>query len=176
MSPAEAGRYLGGKKMTRQRDLAREAALEEKLTAAIREIFVEKIPFNHVLGLGVVSLHHAKPVIRFEMREQLVGNFLRGNLHGGVIASVLDVTGGLVAFLNLQQKLKDEPMEARIERFGRLGTIDMRVDFLRPGLGSWFEATGYPLRTGKKVAVTRMELHNDAGDMVAVGTGAYMVA
>lgn len=166
--------------MTRHRDtakeLAREAALEEKLTAAIREIFVDDIPFNRLLGLEVVSLHHAKPVIRFEMKEQLIGNFLRGMLHGGVISSVLDVTGGLVAFLNMQRRLMDETLEARIQRFGRLGTIDLRVDYLRPGLGRCFEATGMPLRTGNKVAVTRMELHNDAGELVAVGTGAYMIA
>jgi len=52
----------------------------------------------------------------------------------------------------------------------------MRVDYLRPGLGQWFEAKGYILRTGNKVAVTRMELHNDTGELIAIGTGAYTVA
>ena len=33
--------------------------------------------------------------IRFEMRPELIGNFTRGNLHGGVISSVMDVTGGM---------------------------------------------------------------------------------
>jgi acyl-coenzyme A thioesterase PaaI-like protein len=31
------------------------------------------------------------------------------------------------------------------------------------------------MRTGRKVAVTRMELHNDEGVLVAVGTGTYIV-
>lgn len=149
---------------------------EEKLLASIHEIFSRKIPFNRVLGLEVVSLEHVSPVLRFAMRPELVGNFLRGNLHGGVISSVIDVCGGLTAFLGLQRKLKDESVEERLQRFGRIGTIDMRVDYLRPGLGEWFEARGYLLRTGNKVAVTRMELHNDAGDLIAIGTGAYTVA
>ena len=149
---------------------------EAELLAAIHTIFAEKIPFNRVLGLDVTSLHHDNPTLRFDMRPELVGNFIRGNLHGGVISAVLDVTGGLTAFLGLQQKIKDEPLEARIERFARIGTIDMRVDYLRPGLGRWFESKGSILRTGNKVAVTRMEMFNDSGELIAVGTGAYTVA
>jgi uncharacterized protein (TIGR00369 family) len=149
---------------------------EAKLLASIHEVFAEKIPFNKVLGLDVVSLAGETPVLRFAMRPELVGNFMRGNLHGGVISSVIDVCGGLTAFLGLQKKLRDVSVEERLQRFARIGTIDMRVDYLRPGLGQWFEAKGYILRTGNKVAVTRMELHNDAGELIAIGTGAYTVA
>jgi uncharacterized protein (TIGR00369 family) len=149
---------------------------EDQLLASIHEVFSKKIPFNRVLGLEVMSLANETPILKFEMRPELVGNFMRGNLHGGVISSVIDVCGGLTAFLGLQRKLKDESVEERLQRFGRIGTIDMRVDYLRPGLGQWFEAKGFLLRTGNKVAVTRMELHNDAGDLIAIGTGAYTVA
>ncbi len=149
---------------------------EARLLASIHEVFAEKIPFNKVLGLDVVSLSGDSPVLRFTMRPELVGNFMRGNLHGGVISSAIDVCGGLTAFLGLQRKLRDETVEERLQRFARIGTIDMRVDYLRPGLGQWFEAKGTILRTGNKVAVTRMELHNDTGDLIAIGTGAYTVA
>ena len=149
---------------------------EAKLLASIHEVFAEKIPFNKVLGLDVVSLADESPLLRFAMRPELVGNYMRGNLHGGVISSVIDVCGGLTAFLGLQRKLRDEPIEERLQRFARIGTIDMRVDYLRPGHGEWFEAKGTILRTGNKVAVTRMELHNDGGDLIAIGTGAYTVA
>lgn len=149
---------------------------ETKLLASIHEIFAEKIPFNRVLGLDVVSLAGEHPVLRFDMRPELIGNYLRGNLHGGVVSSVIDVCGGLTAFLGLQRKVKDESLEDRLKRFARISTIDMRVDYLRPGLGKWFEARGSLLRTGNKVAVTRMELHNDEGELIAAGTGAYTVA
>ncbi len=149
---------------------------EERLLAAIHEIFSHKIPFNRVLGLEVVSLANEAPVLRFMMQPELVGNFLRGTLHGGVISSVIDVTGGLTAFLGLQRKLHDVSLEERLQRFERIGTIDMRVDYLRPGMGEWFEARGYLLRTGNKVAVTRMELNNNKGELIAIGTGAYTVA
>lgn len=68
------------------------------------------------------------------------------------------------------------PDEMRLERFGRVSTIDLRVDFLRPGVGNWFVTTAYTLRTGNRVAVTRIELHKDQGDLIVVGTSSYIVA
>lgn len=155
---------------------ATESDDEAKLLAIIRESFVERMPFNRILGIEVLSLHHDRPELRFDMRPDLVGNYVRNMLHGGVISSVLDVTGGLVAFLGVQQKLKGKPVDEVLERFARIGTIDLRIDYLRPGLGEWFLARGFPLRTGNRVAVTRMELFNDKNDLIAVGTAAYTVS
>lgn len=151
------------------------AAQDRELLDQIRDLFNLRIPFNSVLGLRIDSLDYDHPKVRFDMRPELVGNFLRGNLHGGVISSAIDVTGGLAAFLGVQKKLADEPLESKMQRFAQLGTIDLRIDYLRPGFGQWFEATGYVLRTGNKVAVTRIELHNDEDSLIAVGTGAYVV-
>ena len=140
---------------------------ESKLLASIHEIFAEKIPFNKVLGLDVVSLAGECPVLRFAMRPELVGNFVRGNLHGGVISSVIDVCGGLTAFLGLQRKLRDEPIEERLQRFARIGTIDMRVDYLRPTpLGVPLEIRGRVVEVkGRKVVVAATL---KAGDEVCV--------
>jgi uncharacterized protein (TIGR00369 family) len=142
----------------------------------IRDIFDNKIPFNKVLGLKVHSLDMERPKIRFAMHDALVGNYIRGSLHGGVISAVIDVTGGLSAFMGLQKKLAGEPLAIKLEKFRKLGTIDLRIDYLRPGVGKMFEATGYVLRTGHKVAVTRIELKNETEQLIAVGTGAYVIA
>ncbi len=144
--------------------------------SAINEMFSEKIPFNKVLGLKVESISYERVRVSFQMRNELMGHYKRGMLHGGVISSVIDVTGGLSAFMGVQQKMPGETPEARIERFGRVSTVDVRVDFLRPGIGKWFVAKAYTLRTGNKVAVTRIELNNDQNDLIAVGTGSYFVA
>ncbi|MDO8960201.1 MAG: thioesterase family protein [Rhodocyclaceae bacterium] len=149
---------------------------EAELLAIIRESFFERMPFNRILGIELLSLHHDQPELRFAMRPELVGNYIRNILHGGVISSVLDVTGGLVAFLGVQKKLQGKPVAEVVERFSRIGTIDLRIDYLRPGTGEWFLARGFPLRTGNKVAVTRMELFNDQEALIAVGTAAYTVS
>ena len=113
--------------------------------------------------------------IRFEMRPELIGNFNRGNLHGGVISTVLDAMGGMVVWAEIMKKMEDQSFEEISKQFSKIGTIDMRVDYLRPGLGKYFIATGTNLRIGNKVSVTRMELHDDKGILIAVGTGSYLV-
>ena len=149
---------------------------QKKLFATVRTIFEDKIPFNSVLGLQIESLDFDSASLKFKMKEHLVGNYHKGSLHGGVVSATLDVTGGLVAFLGVIKKMRGKPTKQTMERFSRLGTIDLRVDYLRPGLGEHFLATGYILRIGNRVAVTRMELHNDEKRLIAVGTGAYQVA
>jgi len=147
----------------------------EKLLQLLKEITEEKIPFNKLIGMKIETLDLDKIGIRFEMCPELVGNFTRGNLHGGVISSVLDVTGGMVAWTGIMKKMEGQSFDEISERFNKIGTIDIRVDYLRPGLGEYFIATGSTLRTGNKVSVTRMELHNDKEILIAVGTGTYVV-
>lgn len=144
--------------------------------ALIRELFQERIPFNKVLGLNITELSARRIALAFDMQPSFIGNSVRQVLHGGVISSALDVIGGLTAFTAVVQSQPQWTRAALLERFAAVGTIDLRVDYLRPGNGTRFEATGNTLRIGRKVAVTRMELYNQDQALLAVGTGAYVVA
>ena len=148
---------------------------KQKLLQLLQEITEDRIPFNKLIGMKIDNLDLENIRIRFEMRPELVGNFMRGNLHGGVISTVLDVTGGMLAWTGIMKKMEGSNFEEITERFAKIGTIDLRVDYLRPGLGKYFVATGSTLRTGNKLSVIRMELHNDEGILIAVGTGSYVV-
>jgi uncharacterized protein (TIGR00369 family) len=148
----------------------------DTILAAIRGIVTERIPFHKVLGLMVEALDSERVALRLPMRDELIGNFMRGVLHGGVISATLDVTGGLVALISVLKDMQEQSPQQIAARFARMGTIDLRIDYLRPGSGAYFIATGYVLRTGRRVAVTRMELHNDAHALIAVGTGAYSIS
>jgi len=132
-------------------------------------------PFNRHLGLTPDSMDIENGCVRFAMREELKGNTVYGTLHGGVISSILDIAGGFVVFLDLYRRMKDQPLEKLMERFARISTIDLRTDYLRPGIGKSFVASGFILRTGNKVAVVRTELRNDEGILIAVGTASYIV-
>lgn len=111
----------------------------------------------------------------FSMREDLVGNVYHQTLHGGVISAVLDAVGGLTASAGLVARAASLPEEEIITMLARVGTIDLRVDYLRPGRGQQFTAGGRIMRAGRKVAVVRMEMHNEEDLLVAVGTGTYMI-
>ena len=65
--------------------------------------------------------------------------------------------------------------EASESHFPSIGTIDLRVDYLRPGRGHYFIATGRVVRLGNRVAVAHMDLVNDTGELIAAGGAAYMV-
>ena len=132
-------------------------------------------PFNKVLGLSADSMDIENARVHFNMREELLGNSVYGTLHGGVISAILDITGGFVVFLDLFKTTKGASREKLMERLTKVATIDMRVDYLRPGIGEEFTASGYILRTGRKVAVVRMELHNEENALIAVGTASYIV-
>ncbi len=147
----------------------------DELIQQVETIFVDRIPFNKLLGMRVESLDFESAKVKIEMRDELIGNFIQKTLHGGVTSSVLDVIGGLTAFMTLLKKMEGASSEEKLERLAKFGTIDLRVDYLRPGRGKYFIAQGSVLRTGKKIAVTRMELHNDEKVLLAVGTGTYAV-
>ncbi len=147
----------------------------EDFFAAIREVVNEKIPFNKILGLKLESIEKNQLKIKFDMKEEFIGNYVRKTLHGGVISSVIDVTGGIAAFISIYNKFSESALEEKHKKFSKMGTIDLRVDYLRPGIGDWFISTGYVLRTGNKVVVTRIELHNNTDHLIAVGTGSYII-
>lgn len=141
----------------------------------LKKWYEEHIPFNRLIGLRVENLGVDFVSIRFAMREELIGNSVHGILHGGVISSVLDATGGLAAGASILEKLQGRSPEEIAARIARIGTIDLRVDYLRPGRGDTFRARGTIMRSGNKVAVTRMEFFNNKEILIAVGTGTYIV-
>lgn len=132
------------------------------------------VPFNQVIGLTIKEMSLTAIQAEFSMQPQLVGNMFKQILHGGVIATALDTVGGAMAMSAAYAALKGTPREERLARINRLATIDMRIDYLQAGKGQLFTATASLLRVGKKVCVTRMELHNDSGEIIAAGTATYM--
>ena len=70
------------------------------------------------------------------------------------------------------EPLIEEEIAAKLSR---MGTIDLRVDYLRPGRGEHFVASASVLRSGNKVAVARVELHNHDGLHIASATATYLV-
>jgi len=144
----------------------------EPMDAKLRRLFETAVPFNKVLGLKVESLDPQAPKLRFDMKPELIGNPRRQILHGGVISAVLDVAAGFAIHLAVA-KLKDEDPERG--NFPNIGTIDLRIDYLRPGRGKFFVATGRVVRLGNRVAVAHTEMANDDGELIATGGAAYMV-
>lgn len=153
--------------------------MSEPSPSEFRELvkgFFEQIPFNRQIGLEMHELDLEGLTIsaHFNLRPELIGNIWKKILHGGVIATALDTVGGLTAMVAAYQRLGDINWKEKVERLSKLGTVDMRVDYLKPGRGQRFICQGSILRTGNKLVVARMELHNDSGELIATGTATYL--
>jgi len=70
----------------------------------------------------------------------------------------------------------DEPVLGRMARFGKLGTIDLRIDYLRQAIGPHFTASAEVIRLGSRVASTRMEFFGSQGQLLSTGAAAYIVS
>ena len=149
---------------------------EDEFVTGLRAIFEEKIVFNSVLGLKIAELRPERVVGRIAMRPELVGHYSFNRLHGGVISAGLDAMGGLAVMAAIGARHMDEPPAQRLLRFGKLGTIDLRIDYLRPAIGESFELRAEVLRLGSRVASTRMEFLGEQGRLLSAGAGAYMIA
>lgn len=133
------------------------------------------VSFDGFLSYTVESPDFDHARLAFEGRDDLVGSVVYKTLHGGIIASFLEVAGGHATMLSVMKQLKGQPIEKQIERVSRIAAIDLRIDYLRPGKGNSFIVTGRILRTSNKVSVVHMELCNDEDTVIAVGTGTYTV-
>ncbi len=151
-------------------------AFEPDFVAGLKAIFEEKIVFNQVLGLKITELAPTYVTGRIVMRHELVGHYSYNRIHGGVISACLDALGGLASMAAIGARHMDEAPEQRLQRFSKLGTIDLRIDYLRPGIGEWFDMRAEVLRLGSRVSSTRMEFRGPDGKLMATGAGAYIVS
>ena len=147
----------------------------DELLDVLRKLHEQKIPFNRFIGLRLELADLETVRARFDARDEFIGNPVHGILHGGVISSVLDATGGITASLGILKRALRDPLSDIESRLTRVGTIDLRVDYLRPGRGKYFVSTGTIMRTGRKVTVVRMEMKDAKDKLIAVGTGTYIV-
>jgi uncharacterized protein (TIGR00369 family) len=147
---------------------------EPEFVIGLTKIFEETIVFNQILGLKITSIKPDRVAGRIAMRHELVGSPNR--LHGGVISASLDAMGGLAVMAALGARHMDEEPGQRLHRFGKLGTIDLRIDYLRSGIGDHFELRAEVLRLGSRVATTRMEFLGADGKLLSTGAGAYIVS
>ena len=131
----------------------------------LRQISEEFIPFNKLLGVKVVTVEPGRALFEVPYREELIGDPVKRVLHGGVISALADTTGGMAVWSTL----------ANLEQ--RVSTIDLRIDYLRPGQRELLIAEGTVLRVGRTVGVADIRLYQPSapGDTIATGRGVYAI-
>ena len=151
-------------------------AFEPDFVEGLKDIFENKIVFNRILGLKIISLDPERVTGSIAMKPELVGHYQYNRVHGGVVSACLDAMGGLAALAAVAARHMDDTPAQRLHRFAKLGTIDLRIDYLRPVVGETFQLRAEVLRAGSRVASTRMEWLAADGKLLCAGAGAYIVS
>jgi len=133
--------------------------------AALRQLVEDFIPFNKVLGIRLVTCDPGRVELEIPWRDELIGDPLKPAIHGGVISALADVAGGMAVWSALENPVQ------------RVSTIDLRVDYLRPGRLESLFAEGHVLRVGRSVGVVDVRVfHASAsGETVATAKGVYAI-
>ncbi len=136
----------------------------DRRLADLKELMLQRIPFNRVLGIDVLELSTGKALLVVPFRPDLIGDPVRPALHGGVISALADTCGGCAVW----SACRDDD---------RVSTIDLRVDYLRPGQLEALHAAGEVLRVGNRVGVANITLFHPSrpDEPVAEAKGVYSV-
>lgn len=125
----------------------------------IRDFFEEKIAFDKHLGIRLEEIECGRALLRLPFRPEFVGDPFRPALHGGIIATMVDVAAGVASLSTLP--------------YGSLcSTVDMRVDYLLPGQPQDLLAEAVVVRSGNRVAVVNVDIRQDEAH-IASGRAVY---
>lgn len=122
------------------------------------------IPFNGYLGIEPILVESGHARFQLPYRPEFVGDPRRPALHGGIIAVLIDATGGAAVWTLVN------PTE-------RVSTIDMRVDYLAPGRLEPLIAEARVLRKGSQVAVVDVRVYHPTTpeQFIADGKAVYSI-
>ncbi len=84
--------------------------------------------------------------------------------HGGAVSAFMDGTMGVCA---LSQVIMDNNV---------VSTIEMKISFVSPALiGKKMIGTAKTIKKGKRIVFVEGEIHNEDGDLIAIGSGTFNV-
>ena len=135
----------------------------------------ESIPFNQTLGISFDSISREGVVFSFKPIDRLLGNPEHKVLHGGAICAVIDATGGAASMVGAYLNFLESGASAEdFKRIERISTVNLHIDFLRPGVGESFTCKGILNRAGSKIISIRMEVRNEKNVLIALGGGSFI--
>jgi len=140
---------------------------EGETTQAIVQRAVDSHGFLSWLDISVEAVEPGRLVLRAPYHEKLAnrGRETRGEVHGGIAATLIDTAGGIACRTELSNP-----------RGVGAATIDLNVSYLRAALGD-LVATAETVRVGSTVGVSTVVVESETPDdgvaPVATGRGSF---
>jgi len=138
---------------------------------ALLDAFVARIPYLRFLGLHFTRQDDQLTAV-LPFQPMLIGNPALPALHGGVTAAFLEVTA--IVGLAWQDLAPQDPPAMPDRPLPK--TIDLTVDYLRPGLARDAFAAARIVRSGRRYASVHVEAwQDDRSRLFAQGTGHFLM-
>lgn len=97
--------------------------------------------------------------IRMPYHAGLNRSYQSEQIHGGAMAVLIDVAA---TYSVLAKTRKGVP------------TVDLRIDYMRPGVSSTLTAKAVVRRAGRTLGTADVDVTDDDGKLVAIGRGTFM--
>ena len=132
----------------------------ERLSVEQVQAIFDASPFLGFLQLRAVALDHdaGTLTVTMPMRPELERRLGTAQFHGGPIAAFIDIVGDFAVGMTVG---------------GGVPTINLRIDFLKPAVGTLLTGTARVRRMGRTVALVDVDVHDEKQSLVAVGRGTY---
>lgn len=115
-------------------------------------------PYHRFLGVHLEDSTDESLTLRLSFKDSFIAGDAVDYIHGGIIASIIDIAG----YFSLYQIL-NQPAP----------TLDLRVDYLRAAKKEDLLAKATIVKLGRSVSVTDIVVTNDEGKKIAVGRGLF---
>ena len=142
-------------------------------------VIVNQVPYIEFLGVSF-DRHGDQLTATMAFHDDLIGNPSLPALHGGATAAFLEVTALIgLAWTSLWGEIEGESLDIEAVQTGVLAlpkTIDLTVDYLRPGLPRDAYARARVNRSGRRYASVHVEAWQDNRDrLFAEASGHFLM-
>lgn len=120
----------------------------------------DSLPFHRYLGLKLVETKPGYGKIALQRTDNTPAG-IGGSVHGGVLASMVDIAMLVAVFTDLgEDKLP-------------AGTADLGITYLRQAQGEVIYATATVIKNGRQLAWVEVDITDDDGALCARGRTMY---
>ena len=124
---------------------------------ALRRIRNEQNSFGNLVGVRIEEIREGYARSVLDVRADLSNPI--GSLHGGVLFTIADITGGSAAVSHGEQ----------------VTTVDADIRYLRPGIGvKRIVCEAEEIKKGKTLFVYLIDVRDQDGTLLTAGTFTYM--
>lgn len=135
-------------------------ATKESYYQYLKNIFLNS-SFSETLNIIGTELEAGQATLYMEILPEKHMN-TNQSLHGGVMASLLDTASGM-------------SVRSLLDESETIATINLSINFLRPGFSGKLTAKGHVKSKGKKMATVEAELYDEKNKLLANSIGTFAI-